>query len=156
MLRFGLLSSVLPLALAGGVLHDWAAPAAHCSVAGLSTPVHSAISFTSDPLAATVRVQIVDTPGLADLAIADDVDAAEAPGCGIRDLARRVFAHASSQPADTVIHLSRAPGADYRIYVDSQAISAEQAAALLVAARGGQMRLAGQLADGGTTGAITR
>ncbi len=108
MLRLSILSSVVPLVLAGGVAHDWSAVSARqCAAAGIIAPASRSVAFTDDPLAATVRVQIVESAELADLAIADDVDVAEAPACGIHDVARLVTISAEPVPGDPVIHLTR-------------------------------------------------
>ncbi len=145
MFRLSILSSVVPLVLAGGVAHDWGAISARqCAAAGIIAPAGRSVAFTDDPLGATVRVQIVDSAELADLAIADDVDVdvAEAAECGIDDVARLVTISAHPVPGEPVIHLTREAAADYRIYVDSAKISVKTAAALLVSARGGHMTLA--------------
>lgn len=144
MFRFGILSSVVPLVLAGGVAHDWTqASDRQCFVAGLaqvrSAPV---MAFTDDPSAATVKVQLVEAAELADLAIADDASAPESGGCDLQRAAQRVEISVDPVPGAPVVHLTRDADADYRIYVDSAAISAQQAAALIVSARGGQLRLA--------------
>jgi hypothetical protein len=49
-------------------------------------------------------------------------------------------AHSGSAP---VIYLSTDGSADYRIFVHSKRVTAREAAALIVGARGGQRRLAG-------------
>ena len=141
MLRLSILSSVLPLVLAGGVAHDWTSVAAHqCS--GLTTSSARSVAFTDDPTAATVKVQIVDSAETADLAIADDIDTDDESGCGIVEAARLVTITARPRAGAPVVHLSRTGGADYRIYVDSTRISPKKAAALLVSIRGGHARLA--------------
>jgi hypothetical protein len=117
MLRLGILSAVIPLALAGGVALEWnSASARQCFG---TAPAARAIAFTDDPAAATVRIQIVDRPELADLAIADDIDVAEAEGCGINDMTRLVSVSAHPRPGEPVAYLSREADADYRIYIDS-------------------------------------
>ena len=154
MLRLSIISSVIPLVLAGGVAHDWtAAPTRQCFAAATAPSVR-AVAFTADPLAATVTVQIVESAELADLAIVDDVAAADASACGLRDAARLVTVSAHPRPGDPVVHLTREADADYRIYVDSATISPKQAAALIVGARGGQMRLAAQPFDAEPTGSV--
>jgi hypothetical protein len=154
MLRLSILSSVVPLVLAGGVAHDWnAVSARQCATAGIIAPAIRSVAFTDDPADATVRVQIVESAELADLTIADDVDVAEAPACGIHDIARLVSISAQPVPGEPVIHLTREAGADYRIYVDSAKISVRTAAALLVSARGGHTRLAAS-GDALHTGAL--
>jgi hypothetical protein len=146
MLRFGILSSVIPLVLAGGVAHDWTqASSRQCG--GLAAPSARVVAFTDDPTAATVNVQIVDRAELADLSIADDIDVADTDACGIRDMARFVAISAHPVPGEPVVHLTREADADYRIYVDSARISPQTAAALIVSARGGHMRLAASASD---------
>ena len=147
MLRLGILS-VVPLVLAGGVAHDWTqASAGSCAALGPAAPSRS-MAFTSDPSVATVKVQIVDKAELADLAIADDVDGAETDACGIQAIARLVTISTHPVPGEPVLYLTRADDADYRIYVDSTRISPEAAAALIVSARGGHLRLAASSTDG--------
>lgn len=97
------------------------------------------IAFTDDPNGATVRVQIVDRPELADLALVDDANA-EPNGCAIDDITRLV-AIGPGIPGEPLVYLSREDGADYRIYVVSDRTSLQQAAALIVAARGGHHRI---------------
>lgn len=151
MLRFGILSSVVPLVLAGGIAHDWTAASAQpCIPAGMTTvrfspvPMPSArsVAFTTDQALATITVQIVDRPELADLAITDDVDTADAQECGMDDITRLVTISANPVPGEPVVYLSREAGADYRIYVVSKKVSFQHAAALIVGARGGHARLA--------------
>jgi hypothetical protein len=153
MLRFWILSSVVPLALVGGVTHDWThASAGPCFAA----PAARSVAFTTDPLAATVSVQIVASAELADLAIVDEAEASEPANCGLDQAARMVTVTSRPQPGEPIIHLTREDDADYRIYVDSRTISPKQAAALIVAARGGQKRLAGRLLEPTTTASIQR
>jgi hypothetical protein len=155
MLRLSILSSVIPLVLVGGAAHDWTAvPARNCFAAATADPSFRSVAFTADPLAATVKVQIVDSAELADLAIVDDAEAADASACGLHDAARLVTAQ--PRPGDPIVHLTREADADYRIYVDSRKISPEQAAAIIVGARGGQMRLAAHPVDTEPTGSVSR
>jgi hypothetical protein len=151
MLRYRLLVSVIPLALVGGMASDWFAPAAQpCIPAGLavfqmtSTPwrAQRRVAFTDNPAQATVRVQIVDRPELADFAVADDARALEADGCGMSDAMRLISITSAANADEPVIYLSREDDADYRIYVASRSFTAREAAALIVGARGGQARLA--------------
>ena len=153
MLRLAILSSVIPLALVGGVAHQWThASAAQC----FATPAARSVAFTSDPLAATVTVQIVASAELADLAIVDEAGAAEPADCGLDQAARLVRLSVHPRPGEPIVHLTREADADYRIYVDSHTIAPEQAAAMIVAARGGQKRLAGHPAGPTTTASIYR
>jgi hypothetical protein len=123
---------------------------------GLTFQSSSSLVFTSDPALATVKVQVVDAVELADLVIADDAGATEPDGCGLQQLARSMTFSANPAPGAPVVYLSRESGADYRIYVDSPTISAQQAAAMIVAARGGHTLLAAQPFDPEPTGSISR
>ena len=153
MLRLWILSAVIPLALVGGVAHQWThASAAQC----LAAPSVRPIAFTADPIAATVNVQIVASAELADLAIVEESGGSEPVNCGLDQAARLVSVTAHPQPGEPIVHLTRNADADYRIYVDSRAISPEQAAAMIVAARGGQKRLSGRPIDVATTASIQR
>lgn len=152
MLRLSILSAVVPLALLGGVAYELThASAGQC----FTPPVTRSVAFTSDPIAATVTVQIVTSAELADLAVVDEAGASEA-NCGLDQAARLIKINRDPRPGEPIVHLTHEADADYRIYVDSQAISPEQAAALIVAARGGQRRLAGQPVDVTTTASIQR
>jgi hypothetical protein len=157
MLRLAIASSVIPLALAGGVAHDWTSASTRQCLAAVSTaPSIRAIAFTDDPARATVRVQLVDGAELADLVIAEDATATEAEGCGLRDMARSITISSRPVAGQPVVYLSHEGDADYRVYLDSAQISARQAAALIVGARGGHMRLAAQSFDTEPTGSIGR
>jgi len=152
MLRLSILSSVIPLVLVGGVAHDWhSAAARQC----FSTATTRSVAFTADPFAATVKVQIVASAELADLVIVDEQGAAGPADCGLDQAARLVSVSAHPQPDQPIVLLTHEADADYRIYVDSQRISPEQAAALIVAVRGGQKRLAGESVDSEPTGSLS-
>jgi hypothetical protein len=155
MLRFGILSSVIPLVLVGGVAHDWTQDRAW-QCAGLAAPASRTIAFTDNPSLATVRVQLVDAAELADLTIADEGGAAGSGSCDIHQAAQLFDISEKPLPGAPVVYLARDSDADYRIYVDSATISARQAAAMIVSARGGHTRLAAQPFDGEPTGSITR
>lgn len=155
MLRLTIISSVVPLVLAGGVVHDWTSASAFDCLA-TAAPAIRRVAFTDDPALATVRVQLVDGAELADFVVAEDSTAADPPGCSFRDMARTVVISDRPVAGEPVVYLSRASDADYRIYVDSKQVSAEQVAALIVGARGGQMRLAAQPFDHEPTGSIGR
>jgi hypothetical protein len=157
MLRLTIASSVIPLVLAGGIAHDWtSAPPRHCLAAVPTAPSIRAIAFTDDPARATVRVQLVDGAELADLVIAEDATATEAEGCGLRDMARTITISSRPVAGEPVVYLSHEGDADYRVYLDSAQISVQQAAALIVGARGGHMRLAAHAVDTEPTGSIGR
>jgi hypothetical protein len=157
MLRLTIISSVIPLAVIGVVAHDWtSASTRQCLAAVPTAPSSRAIAFTDDPARATVRVQLVEGAELADLVIAGDATATEAEECGLRDMARSISISARPMAGEPVVYLSHEGDADYRVYLDSAQISARQAAALIVGARGGHMRLAAHAVDNEPTGSIGR
>lgn len=92
------------------------------------------VSFTTDPQAATVRVQIVDSPELADFAIVDDVSTPDAASCGAGTTPRYVDVAPHLAASEPVIYLTTEPGADYRIFVQSHSATVQDAAALVVGA----------------------
>jgi len=92
---------------------------------------------------------------LRDLVIVDEQGAAGPADCGLDQAARLVSVSAHPQPDQPIVLLTHEADADYRIYVDSQRISPEQAAALIVAVRGGQKRLAGESVDSEPTGSLS-
>jgi hypothetical protein len=157
MLRLTMISSVIPLVLAGGLAHDWtSASARQCFAAAPNPPSIRAIAFTDDRAQATVTVQLVDSAELADLVIAEDNSATEAESCSLRAMARSITINARPVAGEPIIYLSQESDADYRVYLNSAQISAHQAAALIVGARGGHMRLAAQPFDTEPTGSIGR
>ena len=157
MLRLTIISSVIPLALAGGVAQDWTSTSTlQCFAAHAMASDPRRVAFTDDPAQATVKVQFVDAAELADLVIAEDNSATETESCGLRGLVRSITISARPVAGEPVIHLSREADADYRIYVASRQISNQQAAALIVGARGGHMRLAAHTFDNEPTGSIGR
>src|SRR5438552_4165299 len=90
MLRFKILASVVPLAVAAvfarGELLPGPRPCievagAPVQIATLSWQAQRHVGFTSDPRLATVRVQITDNAGAADFTVIDDLDDAEAGAC---------------------------------------------------------------------------
>ena len=144
MVRLGLFASVLPLVLAGGVAPAWLAPTQPCISAGPSTVQMSwlpwqadlRVAFTDNKELATVRVQLVEQPDLADFAVTDDVaddDDSSCPASG----GRHVAIVGKAGGGEPTIYLSTEPNANYRILVRSGSFTAEQAAALIVGARGG-------------------
>jgi hypothetical protein len=149
MLRFRILASVIPLAvaavLARGHLFAEARPCvavADMSVQLTSLPWQSDlhVGFTTDPSRATVRVEITDSAETADFAVIDDIDNADAGACpGGRP--QLVSISASPSASEPVIYLTRQGPADYRIFVQSKTFSLRDAAALIVGARGGLKRV---------------
>jgi hypothetical protein len=150
MLRFKILASVIPLAVAGFFARGDLLPGARPCIAVadmsvqltfLSWQADRHVSFTTDPALATVRVQVSDTAEAADFAVIDDIDNAEAGGCQTNPATQLVAISALSAASDPVIYLSTSGPADYRIFVRSKTFSARDAAALIVGARGGHHRI---------------
>jgi hypothetical protein len=150
MLRFKILVSVVPLAVAAvfarGELLPGPRPCieifgASVQIAALSWQAQRHVSFTSDPTHATVRVQISDTAEAADFTVIDDIDSAESGACESSAPPQLVAITTSPAASDPVIYLSSDGPADYRIFVQSKSFSARDAAALIVGARGGHHRL---------------
>lgn len=154
MLRFKILVSAFPLILLGVFARSELTPGARpCIATGeLSIQVASApwqaqthVGFTSDPAAATVRVQIVDSAEAADFAVVDDSDSPESGGCISNPATRFVSITASVSATDAVIYLSRDGNADYRIFVKSTTFTPREAAALIVSAGRARDRIAAAL-----------
>ena len=150
MLRFKILASTVPLILAGVMAGMDRAPDARPCIAMDQTSVQIAtapwkaqsfVSFTRDPAAATVRVQIVDNPESADFAVVDDTETADANSCEVTAATRFIAVTSTASASTPVIYLSQAAGADYRIYVKSRTFTAQDAAALVVAAHRAPARL---------------
>ena len=85
-MRFKILASVVPLAIAAVFARGGWSPGPHpciaigdASVEIASVPWHADlhVSFTDDPAAATVRVRISESAEAADFAVVDDVDSSE-------------------------------------------------------------------------------
>ena len=150
MLRFGILASVVPLAVAAvfarGELLPGSRPCIEISgaavqIAALSWQAQRHVSFTGDPGLATVRVQISDSAEAADFTVIDDIDSAETGACESNAPPQLVAISTSPSGSDPVIYLSKDGPADYRIFVHSKSFSVRDAAALIVGARGGPHRL---------------
>ena len=151
MLRFKILVSVVPLAVAAILARVELIPGPRpCIEVGdqslqiASAPWHADlhVSFTDDPAAATVRVQITDSAEAADFAVVDDVGSDEDNACEINAATQFVAVSAKSSGAAPVIYLTHDGPADYRIFVKSRTFTAHEAAALIVGASGGHPRLA--------------
>ena len=150
MLRFKILASAVPLILAGVFARGEFLPgprpcieAGGLSVQLATAPWHADlhVAFTDDPLAATVRVQIVDNVETADFAVVDDADSTEAGACeAARPRGLSPSRHIRRHP-QPIIYLSQDGGADYRIFVRSKTFSPRDAAALIVGANGGHPRI---------------
>ena len=80
-----------------------------------------------------LRMQLVDSPALADFVIADDFSAAsESTACQTATPAKTVKVDAEAQKPDLVVNLSAdIADPDYRVYVHSVRHSSQDAAALL-------------------------
>ena len=151
MLRFKILASAVPLMIVAAFARGEFLPGPRpciavgdASVQITSAPWHADlhVSFTDDPAAATVRVQIADSAEAADFAVVDDVDSEEDNACEMN--AATQFVAISGTPSATapVIYLSHDGPADYRIFVKSKTFTAREAAALIVGASGGHRHLA--------------
>ena len=155
MLRFKILASVVPLAVAAVFARAEFLPGPRpcIEVAGSAVQIAPVpwraqfhVSFTSDPSLATVRVQISDSAEAADFTVIDDIDDAEAGACETSAAPKLVAISRSLQEsergAEPVIFLSHGDGpADYRVFVQSRTFSVQEAAALIVGARGDHHRL---------------
>jgi hypothetical protein len=164
MFRFKILASVVPLVIAAVFARGWS-PGPHpcialgeASVEIASVPWHADlhVSFTDDPAAATVRVQILESAEAADFAVVDDADnpgtgapetgalgtgAAETRACEATAASLSVAVAAGRSGSAPVIYLSKDGPADYRIFVRSKTFTAREAAALIVGAGGGHPHL---------------
>lgn len=147
MLRFRVMASAIPFLAVGVLAGGHVVPAAQpCISLGNSSiqmayapwqhPDH--VSFTDDAEAATVRVQLVGRPELADFAIADDVEASEqdaqdSASCRTTAATRYVTIAPHGRGSEPVIYLSDQPG-DFRLFISSKRFTAREAAALLIEA----------------------
>ena len=150
MLRFKILTSVVPFLAAAVLARTGLGPAPQACIALSETPVELAsvpwtaslhVAFTDDPARATVRVQITDDPDAADFALVDDGATSEAGACQSSAPPRYVTISARPTADSPVIYLSSEGPADYRIYVRSKIFSAADAAALIVGAGGTGRRI---------------
>jgi hypothetical protein len=151
MLRFNLLASVVPLAVAAvfarGEFSTGPRPCIEVSgtsvqIAAMSWQAERHVSLTDDPSRATVRVQISDAAEAADFTVIDDIDTSEAGACESSSPPQLIAISSTPAPSEPVIYLSHDGPADYRIFVRSKSFSARDAAALIVGARGVQHRVA--------------
>ncbi len=155
MLRLKILASVVPLLIVAVFARGGWSPGLHpciavgdASVEIASVPWHADlhVSFTDDPKAATVRVQISESAEAADFAVVDDVDGPEMGGpetgaCEATAAPLSVAVSASPSGSAPVIYLSKDGPADYRIFVRSRSFTARDAAALIVGAGDGHHHL---------------
>ncbi len=146
MLRFKILTSVVPLMAAALLVRGGTGSASHPCIAFGETAVELAsvpwtaslhVAFTDDPAQATVRVQITDDADAADFALVDDGPTSEGGACQSGAAPRYVAISARSSGDGPVIFLSSDGPADYRIYVRSKTFSQRDAAALIVGAGAG-------------------
>jgi hypothetical protein len=147
MLRFKILASTIPLAIAAflargelfaGVRPCIAAGDGAVQIAMFPWQAQSHVSFTDEPGRATVRVQIVDSAENADFTVIDDDDTDEPGSCATNAATRFIGITTSAASTDPVIYLSDNGEADYRIFVRSRSFTVRDAAALIVGARNGQ------------------
>ncbi|CCD96499.1 conserved exported hypothetical protein [Bradyrhizobium sp. ORS 375] len=147
MLRFKVLVSAVPLIAAAVFAKLELAPSPQpCIAVGADSVALGAapfradlhVEFTDDPALATVRVALAENPETADLVVVDDAPAKEGEGCGLSAARQVVAIAADPRPGSPLIYLVRDDAsdgpADYRIYVRSSRVTAEEAAALIVAA----------------------
>jgi hypothetical protein len=151
MLRLKILVSVVPLIVATLFARIELVPGPQpCVPVGdatlqiIAAPWHADlhVSFTNDPAAATVRVQIMDSADDADLAVVDDANGPEADACEVTPATQFVAIAAKSSRAEPVIYLSHGGPAEYRIFVKSRTFTTREAAALIVSANSTHRRLA--------------
>jgi hypothetical protein len=149
MLRIKILASVVPLIVAAVFARGGLVPGPRPCIAIGETSVQLAelpwqarlhVGFTSDPILATVRVQIVDSAEAADFAVVDDIDSSDAGGCQTTAATQLVAISTSPAGGTPMIYLSTDGPADYRIFVRSNTFTARDAAALVVGAGGGGHR----------------
>ena len=156
-ISFRVVVSVLPLVVLTGFAGSWAKPASQPCIATPSgallfssmpwrADIH--VGFTDISSEATVRVQLVDQPDLADFVVTDDSvanvpDPSETDAC--EDAPSRIVTIDShAQSGEPVIFLTSGAQdlasfggrADYRIFVQSTTWNAREAAAMIVAAHG--------------------
>jgi hypothetical protein len=165
MLRLKILASVVPLVIVAVFARGgWSSGPHPCVAIGdasveiASVPWHADlhVSFTDNPKAATVRVQILESAEAADFAVVDDVDNPQtgasgtgAPGTGAPETGAceataaplSVAVAASRSGSASVIYLSKNGPADFRIFVRSKTFTARDAAALIVGAGDGHHHL---------------
>ncbi|MGA8897996.1 hypothetical protein [Bradyrhizobium sp.] len=143
MLRFKILASAVPLLVAAFFARGGLLPGPHPCIAIASTSVEIAelpwradlhVAFTDDPKAATVRVQISESPEAADFALVDDADTTEAGACEVNPATHAVSISDTAASGMPVIYLSHKGPSDYRIFVRSRTFSQREAAALVVGA----------------------
>jgi hypothetical protein len=150
MVRLKILASAVPFLVAAVFVRGGLLPGPHPCIAIGDASVEIAdlpwradlhVSFTDDPVAATVRVQISDSAAAADFAVVDDVDTPETNACEANAAIRMVAISNRGSAGVPVIYLSHQGPADYRIFVHSKTFSLRDAAALIVGASAGHRRI---------------
>ena len=150
MLRFKILASVVPLAVAAVFARAEFLPGPRpcievggsaMQIASIPWQAQLHVSFTDDPRLATVRVQVTDSAEAADFTVIDDVDDSEAGACESNAVPQLIAISGAPSATDPVIYLSHDGPFDYRVFVQSKTFSVREAAALIVSARGGHRRL---------------
>ena len=152
MLRLKVLVSAVPLIAAAALARFELFPSSlPCIAIGADTlqiasaPWHADlhVSFTDDPKLATVRVAVSDRAETADFAVIDDVDDTDDDACRSTLATQFIAISTERYGSAPVIYLSHDDGpSDYRIFVHSTRLSEQDAAALVVGARGDHPRLA--------------
>lgn len=112
---------------------------APCFTAGTSTFQVSSAAFSpdyrvkieSEAARPDLRMQLVDSPEIADFVLVDDFSGVEGNACKASTSIKTIKVDAAETAPDLTISLSdRAPSPDYRIYVHSARFSHQDAAAL--------------------------
>ncbi len=143
MLRLKILVSAVPLMVAATFARGELLPGARLCIAIGDTSVQIAsmpwqapfhVSFTDDPAAATVRVQLSDSAEAADFAVVDDVDGPLDNACEVTASTRLVAIAAYPAASGPIIYLTPDGPADYQIFVRSKRFTARDAATLVVGA----------------------
>ncbi len=151
MLRLKIIASVIPLFVVGVFARDRLLHDTHPCIALGDTTVQLAsgpwqdpfrVSFTEDRNFASVRVQLVDGPEMADFTVADDAETANDDSCRASATTRYVAISERDPAPNLTVHLSTEPNADYRVFVSSRRLTAWEAAALIATARSGPQRIA--------------
>jgi hypothetical protein len=155
MLRLKVLVSAVPLiAVAAFARLELLPGSLPCIAIGADTlqiaaaPWHADlhVSFTDDPKLATVRVAVSDRAETADFAVTDDVDDTDDSTCRSTPGTQLIAISPERSGSAPVIYLSHDGGpSDYRIFVHSTRLSEQDAAALVVGARGDHPHLTAAL-----------
>lgn len=154
MLRLKIIASVIPLFVVGVLARDRLLHDVRPCIALGDTTVQLAagpwqdrfrVSFTDNRAVASVRVQLVDGPEMADFTVVDDAETANDESCHVTASTRFVAIGERESTPNLTIHLSTEPDADYSVFVSSRRFTAWEAAALIATARSGPHRIAAAL-----------